>query len=100
MEAVKTREVDGRVGGNGEGGRGRNLKRGAEEMRQIYQGVTGRSLGKTVGCDLRRTCERLRDAGRHAGAQTTFEQRLLMIGDCKTVSMKTSLMYGDAIRQV
>ncbi|KAL0402257.1 UNVERIFIED_CONTAM: hypothetical protein Slati_4255600 [Sesamum latifolium] len=62
--------------------------------------VTGRSLGKTAGCDLRRTCGRLGDAGRHAGVGTALEQRLLMIGDCKTVPLGTSLVCGDAIRQI
>ena len=67
---------------------------------RVGENVTGRSLGKTAGSDLRRTCGRLGDAGRHAGSQTAFEQRLLRIGNCKTVRMGTSLMCGDAIRQV
>lgn len=67
---------------------------------RVGENVTGRSLGKTAGSDLRRTCGRLGEAGRHAGAQTAYEQRLLPIGDCKTVRMGTSLMCGDAIRQV
>ncbi|KAL2225419.1 UNVERIFIED_CONTAM: hypothetical protein Sindi_3010600, partial [Sesamum indicum] len=66
---------------------------------RVGENVTGRSLGKTAGSDLRSTCGRLGEAGRHAGAQTAYEQRLLPIGDCKTVRMGTSLMCGDAIRQ-
>ncbi|KAL0361825.1 UNVERIFIED_CONTAM: hypothetical protein Sradi_3867000 [Sesamum radiatum] len=64
------------------------------------RGVTGHSLDRTVGCDMRRMCGRLRDADRHARARTALEQRLLPIGDCNTVRMGTSLMCGDAIRQV
>ncbi|KAL0313086.1 UNVERIFIED_CONTAM: hypothetical protein Sradi_5707900 [Sesamum radiatum] len=67
---------------------------------RVGENVTSRSLGKTADCDLRRTCGRLRDAGRHAGARTAQEQRLLSIRDCKPALMGTSLICGDAIRQV
>ncbi|KAL0367034.1 UNVERIFIED_CONTAM: Retrovirus-related Pol polyprotein from transposon [Sesamum radiatum] len=63
-------------------------------------GVTGCSLDRTVGCDLRTTCGRLGDADWHARARTALEQRLLPIGDYSTVCMLTFLMCGDAIRQV
>ncbi|KAL2224329.1 UNVERIFIED_CONTAM: hypothetical protein Sindi_2939800 [Sesamum indicum] len=33
---------------------------------RVGENVTGRSLGKTAGSDLRRTCGRLGEAGRHA----------------------------------
>ncbi|KAL2248278.1 UNVERIFIED_CONTAM: hypothetical protein Sindi_2680100, partial [Sesamum indicum] len=66
---------------------------------RVGENVTGCSLDKTVGSDLRKTCGRLGDAGRHAGAQTAFEHGLLPIGDCKIVRMETFLMCGNAIRQ-
>ncbi|KAL0367363.1 UNVERIFIED_CONTAM: hypothetical protein Sradi_3626400 [Sesamum radiatum] len=43
---------------------------------RVGENVTGRSLDKTAGCDLQRTCGQLRDVGRHAGARTALEQRL------------------------
>ncbi|KAL0303240.1 UNVERIFIED_CONTAM: hypothetical protein Sradi_6192100 [Sesamum radiatum] len=64
------------------------------------QRVTGRTSDRTVDCDVRTTCGRLGDANRHARARTALEQRLLPIEDCNTVRMGTSLMCGDAIRQV
>ncbi|KAL0462582.1 UNVERIFIED_CONTAM: hypothetical protein Slati_0145800 [Sesamum latifolium] len=67
---------------------------------QVGENIIGRSLGKTAGCDLRRTCGWLGDAGRHAGVGTALEQRLLLIGDCNTVRMETFLMCGDTILQV
>ncbi|KAL0293116.1 UNVERIFIED_CONTAM: hypothetical protein Sradi_2373800 [Sesamum radiatum] len=67
---------------------------------RVGEDVTGRSLGKTAGCDLWRTCGRLGDAGRHGRARTALGQKCLKIGDCKTVSMGYSLMCGDALRQV
>ncbi|KAL0444753.1 UNVERIFIED_CONTAM: hypothetical protein Slati_2198000 [Sesamum latifolium] len=71
-----------------------------EEKEDSSPGVTGRALGETVGCDMWRTCGRLGDADWHAGVGTALDQRLLPIGDCKTVSMGTSLMCGDVIHQV
>ncbi|KAL2234611.1 UNVERIFIED_CONTAM: Protein Brevis radix-like 1 [Sesamum indicum] len=52
--------------------------------------VTGRTLIKTIGNNLWRTCGQLGDVGQHVGAQTVIEQRLLSFGDCKTVSMARS----------
>ncbi|KAL0435571.1 UNVERIFIED_CONTAM: hypothetical protein Sradi_0265000 [Sesamum radiatum] len=69
---------------------------------RVGEDVTGRSLGKTAGCDLWRTCGRLGDAGRHGrangpraemlkdwGLQNCFNGIFLDVWGCSPPSLKS-----------